>query len=129
MEHMPQWEHATLRRVEDLKLRRPMDKGKRALIAKLIREHMQQSRRNETHEITANPMPMYLTTVATEQLRPGLGADAGGESPASPGADVRRGEPQSRCRCGQGRAPVPMQTWAGAGPSPGADVANSADGH
>jgi hypothetical protein len=36
---------------------------------------------------------------------------------------VAWGEPQSRCRCGMGRAPVPVQMWHGASPSPGADVA------
>ena len=43
-----------------------------------------------------------------------------GVSP-SPGADVGEGEPKSRCRWAQGRAPVPAQMWAGE-PSPGADV-------
>ena len=35
-----------------------------------------------------------------------------GLSEPSPGADVARGGPQSRCRCGKGRAAVPVQTWA-----------------
>ena len=33
---------------------------------------------------------------------------------ASPGADVGGGERKSRCRCGRGRAQVPVQMWAGA---------------
>ena len=36
-------------------------------------------------------------------------------------ASSRRPECTARCRCGQGRAPVPVQMWAGE-PSPGADV-------
>ena len=41
----------------------------------------------------------------------------------SPGADVAAGEPQSRRRCGSGRAPVPVQMRQRASPSPGAEVA------